>query len=343
MKFSELKVELPENLVLDFASDPVAPFDKLLKKASDSAWSLYPDLSRCLASLRTEHIEAAYADNTFIGLYGKNERLARIWVVERLLVEESARRRLNLIAAPSPATASLPYTAECLRHTKVDGEGMVRLADFAFNDATLSANGFSFTVCSTTESPNSTYWLLRSLYNQGIADRVSVRLDPFLWGRSDSFPQTMYKMIVYAKPVNWDGIGKLKQIHHGQMRADNPHDNGELTEFLWEPRNDGIHFVCEELPSDRSVGYRAARYLHAIYDARENVIIHFDGALRIYSAAQLEERRKLHLRYAGKAGIRTKIFRIDQPLDRNAFSLTAQAFFVWNGDLVAYFGKTLAA
>jgi hypothetical protein len=342
MIFSELDAELPENLVLDFASDPLAPFDKLLKKASDSKWPLYPDLCRCLASLRTEDIEAAYADDTFIGLYGKNERLARIWIVERLLVEEAARRRLKILGASAPA-GTLPYTAECLRQMKVDGEGMVRVADFGFNDATLSTDEFSFTVCSTTESPNSTYWLLRSFYNRGIADCVSVRLDPFLWGRSDSFPQTMYKMIVYAKPVNWDGIGKLKEIHHGQMRADNPHENGELTEFLWEPRNDGIHFVCEELPSDRSVGYRAARYLHAIYDPRKSTIIHFDGALRIYSVAQLEERRKLHLRYAGKAGIRTKVFRIDQPLDRDAFSLIAQAFFVWNRDLVAYFGKTLAS
>jgi hypothetical protein len=343
MRFSELRVELPEKLVLDFASDPLAPFDKLLKKASDSAWPLYPDLSRCLASLHTNDIEIAYADNTFIGLYGKNERLARIWIVDRLLVEEAARRRLTILAAPAPAAETPPYTAESLRRMKVDGEGMVRIADFGFNDATLSTDEFSFTVCSTTECPNSTYWLLRSFYNQGIADHVSVRLDPFLWGRSDSFPQTMYKMIVYAKPVNWEGIGKLKEIHHGQMRTDNRHENGELTEFLWEPRNDGIHFVCEELPSDRSVEYRAARYLHAIYDPEKSTIVHFDGALRIYSMAQLEERRKLHLRHAGKAGIRTKVFRIDQPLDRNAFSLIAQAFFVWNRDLVAYFGKTLTA
>jgi hypothetical protein len=88
MRFLELKAELPENLILDFASDPLAPFDRMLKNASDSTWPLYPELSRCLASLRTEDIEAAYADDTFLGLYGKNERLARIWIVERLLVEE---------------------------------------------------------------------------------------------------------------------------------------------------------------------------------------------------------------------------------------------------------------
>lgn len=247
---------------------------EFLRKANDSAWPLHPELSRCLASLPAEGIESPYADNTLVGLYGKNERLARIWVVERLLVEEAARRRLNVMAASSPsAAASPPYTADCLRHA--------RLADFQYNNAPLAANGFSFTVCSTTESPNSTYWLLRSFYDQGVSDHVSVRLDPVFWGPSDSFPQTMYKMIVYARPLNWDGIGRLKEIHHGQMRADNPAENGEITEFLWEPRDDGIHFVCEELTSARCVEYRGARYLHAIYDPGKRSIVHLDGALRI--------------------------------------------------------------
>ena len=262
MTVSEFKVELPENLVLDFSSDPLAPFDKILRKANDSDWYLHPELSRCLASLPAEDIEAAYADNTFAFLYGKNERLARIWVIEHLLVEEAARRRINVIAAPSPAAASLPYTSDCLRHTKVDGEGMVRLADFQYNNASLATNGFSFTVCSTTESPNSTYWLLRSFYDQGVADHVSVRLDPFLWGSSDSFPQTMYKMIVYAKPVNWEGIGRLKEQHHGQMRADKAEDEGELTEFVWEPRPNGIHFSLRRTSLRRTRRFRRGA-LHA--------------------------------------------------------------------------------
>jgi len=76
-------------------------------------------------------------------------------------------------------------------------------------------------------------------------------------------------------------------------------------------------------------------------EAGKRSIIHFDDAWRIYTALQLEERRKRHLRYAGKAGVRTKVFRIDQPLDLEAFSLIAQAFFVWNRDLATYFSKPL--
>ena len=58
---------------------------------------------------------------------------------------------------------------------------------------------------------------------------------------------------------------------------------------------------------------------------------------------ELEERLAAgHLRKAGKTGVRRKIFRIDEPVGRDGFSLIAQAFFVWNDDLKTYFIGTLA-
>jgi hypothetical protein len=343
MRYAGLNVELPERLVHDFASDPLAPFDKLLTKAHDSSWPLYPELSDCLARVPPEGIRAAFTDRTFVALYGKAERLARIWVVERCLIEESARRRLQILSKALPGANSMPYAADCLRGARIDAEGLVQLAGFNYNESTLLANQFSFNICSTTESPNSSYWLLRAFYEQGIADHVNVRLDPFLWGPSDSFPQMTYKMIVYARPLNWDGIGKLKKQHHGKMRADKSEGEGEITEFLWDPRQDGIHFICEELPTSERVDFAASRYLHAIYDPASELVIHFDGALRIYNRLQLQERNGEHLRRSGKTGIRRKIFRIDEPVDREAFSLIAQAFFVWNYDLATYFSETLTS
>jgi hypothetical protein len=343
MRFTGLRAELPEALICDFASDPLAPFDKLLKKSNDPSWPLHSELAGFLESLPPEAIEGAYADTTFVGLYGKSDRLARVWIAERLLIEESARRRLESLAEPPLPSKMMPYAADCLRNIKVDGECMVRLIDFAYNNATLAASGFCFTVCSTTESPNSTYWLLRSFYEQGVADHVSVRLDPFLWGPSDSFPQTMYKMLVYATPVNWESIGQLREPAHGKMQADKPADKSELTEFCWDPRDDGIHFTCEELPPRECIEFTGARYLHAIYDPASQSMTHFDGALRIYTGQKLEERHAAHLRKSGKAGVRRKVFRIDEPISRDAFSLIAQAFFVWNRDIITYFRETLSA
>lgn len=81
-------------------------------------------------------------------------------------------------------------------------------------------------------------------------------------------------------------------------------------------------------PAER---FEPTRYLHAIYDPEMEAITHLDGALRIYTAPQLEGRLAAgHLRKAGKAGVRRKIFRTDEPVGRDAFSLVAQAFFVWN-------------
>lgn len=340
-RFAGLRPTLPEALVQDFASDPLAPFDKLLKKSGDSSWPLYAELEELLGSLPPDAIEATYADTTFIALYGKSDRLARVWMAERLLIEESARRRLESITALPSRENIMPYAADCLRTIEVDGEGMVRLADFSYNNATLERNQFSFTVCSTTDCPNSTYWLLRSFYEEGVADHVRVRLDPFLWGPSDLYPQTMYKMLVYATPVDWESLGQLREPAHGMMQADKAPEKSELTEFCWTRRDDGIHFVCEELPPKERIKFVGARYLHAIYAPSSQSITHFDGALRIYSDLQYDERRSAHLRHSGKTGIRKKIFRIDAPLSRSAFSLITQAFFVWNDDLVRYFREKL--
>jgi hypothetical protein len=116
----------------------------------------------------------------------------------------------------------------------------------------------------------------------------------------------------------------------------------ELADFCWDPRDDGIHFTCEALPARERISFEGARYLHAIYDPGTEAITHLDGALRIYSTPQLEQRLGAgHVRHAGKAGVRRKIFRIDEPIDRDAFSLVAQAFFVWNDDLKTYFSETL--
>jgi hypothetical protein len=335
-----MRTEAAQTLVDDFASDPIQ-CDKVLMKSNDPSWPLHSELCRLLESLGPEALEATYADSTFAGLYGKDERLARIWYAERLLIEQAARKRLQSLADFQPNAGALPHSADCFPGPRADDECLVPLTNFTYNNSTLNANGFSFTVCPTNAAANSTYWLLRSFYEQGIADHVSVRLDPFLWGPSDSFPQMAYKMIVYAKPVNWNGIDRLKEQHHGQMRADKSPDRSELTEFVWDPRDDGIHFTCEELPPIERVDLEAARYLHAIYDPHTSAITHFDGALRIYTVEQLKTRHSKHVRNSGNMGLRRKIFRLDEPIDREAFSLIAQAFFIWNRDLATYLRETL--
>ena len=49
------------------------------------------------------------------------------------------------------------------------------------------------------------------------------------------------------------------------------------------------------------------KVLRAIYNPDACLITHFDGAVRIYSARELEERRREHLRKSGNAWLRRKI------------------------------------
>ncbi|MDR3703980.1 MAG: hypothetical protein P4L56_30305 [Candidatus Sulfopaludibacter sp.] len=94
------------------------------------------------ASLPTEAVDAAFEDKTFVALYGKNDRLARIWMTERFTVEESARRRLDVLTGPASTGIVAPYDAACLQTTSIDEDGMVRVADFSYNNATLGKDGF---------------------------------------------------------------------------------------------------------------------------------------------------------------------------------------------------------
>ena len=339
MVCADITVDVPEVLIRDFAADPDSPYDKVLIKLNHPEWPLHLLLTSFVESLPAEAVELALRDSAFEGLYGNDERLARVWFAQHLIMERVSRARLNTLFQPPGAT--LPYAADCLRGVDVDSDGMVRLADFGYAGSAVTKNGFNFTVCPTTSAPNSTYWLLQSFYEQHVDGHISVRLDPFLWGPKDSFTPAMFKMFVYAAPINWDGIGRLREQHHGRMLADTPLDRGEVTEFCWEPRDDGIHFICEELPRSEYIGFEAARYLHAIYEPSTESITHLDGALRIYTAEQLDQRRGSHVRNAGKAGVRRKIFRIDEPVHRDVFSLIAQAFFVWNQDLATYFRESL--
>lgn len=334
--------DIPDTLVTDFASDPLSQNDKVLCKSADKSWPLYEELNRFLQSLPQQALERAYSNETFTGLYGMDDRMARIWLTQNLLMEEISRRRLKHLVKLNANNRCLPYSTSACSDLTVDDEQLVRLSDFEYNGSTIVFNGLSFIVCTTNLCTNSTYWLLQAFYIQHISVNVSVRLDPFLWGPAASFPQMMYRMLVYAKPLNWDGIARLKELSHGEMRPDTFLDHYEVTQFCWTPRDDGIHFICEELPREDSVDFQGARYLHAIYEPRTHRIIHLDGALRIYTAEEFKERAKVHVRNSGKVGARRKIFRIDVPIDRDAFSLVAQAFFIWNNDLAVYFRETLS-
>ena len=147
---------------------------------------------------------------------------------------------------------------------------------------------------------------------------------------------------MYGRPLNWGRVEALQEPEHGRWMPDLPRSRGEFTDYAWTPRDAEVHFVCEEIPDAESTATEAARYLHAVYAPTTRTIEHFDGAIRVYSHNEIQQRRALHVRNAGKMGLREKVFVVDGVTDPDALSQVAQAFFVWNDDVQKYFSETFA-
>ncbi len=248
---------------------------------------------------------------------------------------------MELICTAQEDLRPQPYTVPALADLAIGDDNLVSLTDFTYDGSRLERSEYSFLLLATTGAPNSTYWLLLALYQTGIASHVRVRLDPFLFGPAATMPAMFYRMLVHGRPLDWRRIAQLKHQEFGCWRGDTLSTRSEITDYCWTRRDDEIHFVCEEVPKTSDVLARPARYLHAIYDLGTQQITHFDGALRIYTPEGLTVRHNQHVRNAGKAGIREKVFRIDEPIPREVFSVVTQAFFIWNYDVARYFTDVL--
>lgn len=87
---------------------PLSQYEKVLKKLDDSSWPLHSELAGFLRSLDSETIQSAYADSTFVGLYGENEQLARAWIAQRILDEQVGRSRRKALWQTSLSADMLP-------------------------------------------------------------------------------------------------------------------------------------------------------------------------------------------------------------------------------------------
>ena len=329
-------MQIPSDVLEAFASDPIGG-DHLLYELSRSASPLAERLRTYIQGFSNVDLDFVRSDSTFKGLYGdsKNvEELARFWLAEKRITNEICHRRLIALVGSGQERPS-PYGLAPVRDIELDSEDLVPLSKFEFDGARLIRNKHAFTIVSTTASPNSTYWLANVLCDLDTSSlQIHVRLDPFLHGHIDSFPQMMYRMIVYGTPLNWELLSKTKKEVHGRWQPEHQDHRTSFTDYCWQPGAEELSFVCEEVPRDYR---RPARYLHAIYSLPEEAIIHLDGALRIYTDEELKKRNECHVRKAGKIGRRKKVFRADGHISRNQFSLVAQAFMVWNDDLSKYF------
>ena len=334
-------MSIPAAVLHHFAGDPVGPMYTLEEEARNADSTIYSEINDFLSSIDAAEVAETQRHPAFRNLHSSAtdfDRAARVWIAWQALCRAIAAYRLDVLRHDSWSGRHRPYDHPALADLTPDEEQLLPLRHFTFDGARLLRNGHAFLMLSTTGAPNSTHWLMHACHSNDVRDKVRVRLDPLLHGSAREFYPLRQAMRVYGQHLDWNRIERLRCIDHGRWLPDNQGGPTRCTEYAWKPRRTEVSFVCEEVPAMAAVPCRPSRYFHSIYLPAEATISHLDAAVRIYSDSEISERHVLHVRNAGKIGLRAKVFRIDEPLSRTILSALCQAFFVWNRDVSDYFG-----
>lgn len=253
-----------------------------------------------------------------------------------------AAERLHLVSENRSIQAK-PYDHPDLEGISIDSDGLVSLNDFYYDVRYFPGMNRKQTVfevlLSLPKAVNSMYWTMSELVKMAQTRLVKVRLDPMLFHDVNDYAPAFYKMRVWGKPLDWNRLAKLKEQEHSRWFPDPGwQEDVEFTDMVWTPRDDGVHFTCEEVPKLGARYFRASRYSHGIYEPNSHVFIHCDGAIRVYNYEELLSRHQDHVRQIGKIGKRIKTFQIEGEIDTTEWTDLTCSYFVWNNDLLNYFG-----
>ncbi|WP_041067963.1 hypothetical protein [Cohnella kolymensis] len=246
---------------------------------------------------------------------------------------------LDLLSRAHEFARPKPYNHPDLLDVTYDKHQLVRIEELNIErGGTIRSKDHVFQILPSLPQKNSMYWVLPFLFKLGSRAEVKIRLDPFMIHPAVSYTEVAYKMRVYGTPLDWNDISNLKEVRHARWMPDSLGVEGnQFTDVAWDPRSDGIHFVCEEVPTVVDSKFRGSRYLHGIYNPMTSRFAHVDGAIRLYTEDEISNRHLVHVRNSGKSGIRIKIFQADGEIDREMWCNLAASFFVWNKDVQEYF------
>lgn len=292
-------------------------------------------------NIEQKHLNGALQDRKFQFLNREGSDLqakAREWVLIKSLEREIELLRAEKLRDQKNSKNPDPYSHPALKGVPFNGEYLVPLEKFKVRkaDNALIRNEYAFTISPSIRQLNSSYWLMNTLILSNLK-KVYVRLDPLIHDESDNIMFPSYKMWVYGKPFQWNEILKSKEEVHGKWMPKVSYRHSAMTEFVWEPRDEEIHFKCEEVPKKEELDRRGSRYFHTIYSKKKNCFTHLDGAIRYFDEPEWSERMELHIRKSGKIGKRVKLFLVDEDISLETMSNLCANFFVWNDDVINYF------
>ncbi len=237
----------------------------------------------------------------------------------------------------------LPYNSTNLENLQVRENQLVSIREFELYNNGFKYNNYVYSLTHILNGSNSSYWITQSIFSLASNNNLNfkIRIDPFIEIHHSEYSPMSYKMTIYGKPLDWERLKTLREEEYGQWMNDDGLSNNNITDYVWRPEDNEIHFTCEELPNIEEVEIRGSRYFHAIFNKETGKIIHCDGAIRIYSKEELENRLQFHVRKAEvrKVGKRVKIFQLDEEIEQDAFITLITNFMVWNHDVLAYFNS----
>ena len=328
-----------------FARDLIDPMFKVFEVLDNKQHPEYDNLMIDIESIDINDLNLFVEQhhiNSFLNRFDDKELGKRAYYIVFNLQKEIANTRVRKLS--NFDTVPEPYSSNNLSNVDYDKNYLISTSHFDLKYHRLQINDFVYELCPINGASNSNYWIFQAILRCIHETKVNfkVRLDPFIEIQSASYQPMMYKMHVHGKPLDWESLMALRNEDFGQWF--NEQDNC-FTDYVWSPKDDEIHFTCEEYPSHSYDGLTTSRYFHAIFNKSTGGIKHCDGAIRVYDDIEIESRYKFHVRQAEvrKVGERIKIFQFDskenqdKEIFQDDFSQLAVNFFVWNHDVQNYF------
>lgn len=240
-----------------------------------------------------------------------------------------------------------PYNSNNLQSIIIDKNNLTSIEVFNINNFGFEKDNWVYTLCPILEQSNSSYWIFLTILKFAKENKLNfkIRLDPFIEISIKDYNPMFYKMLVHGKQLDWQRLKNLRNDDFGQWFNEKEYNRIGFTDYVWSPKDNEVHFTCEELPKQDYKGLKISRYFHAIFQKSTGGIIHCDGAIRIYSDSELNNRLKFHVKSpeVRKVGKRVKIFQYEnnenngKEIDHDVFCQLATNYFVWNDDVQKYF------
>jgi len=346
MKMSKHEIWIDEDVESYFAASPIGPLLELGRVARAENHPLFYGIKKSFDLIQNDLLTQVFADGNFNGLYGKASQEEKEWFAREWIIIEELNRRIRLrkrsyLLNQNEESRPVPYDEAELSDLEVSSDRLVSLSGFDVEEGVLLRKGQAYTILPSTPSENSSYWITRALLAGELQDRTWVRLDPMIRGQANKFPRMSYRMLWWGPPLLWKDIGNIKKESFGRWVPAPLSHKSEFTDFAWVLRGEETHLFLEEMPKRSDIGIAGSRYFHVIFSNTKEYVVHLDGAVRIYSEDEWDQRRDVHVHRTGKVGNRIKVFRIDGPIQPDVVSSLGGTYFVWNYDVSHFFGASV--